>query len=120
MREMASISRADYFKAIKVAKNKHWSSFLLSATPQNLWTAKRFASGQAPPRFPSLPRAETPQQMNEARLGHFFPPKAAFSPPPRLRPHNSATPLINEEIAHGLSKRSSSSAPGPDGMPYLT
>jgi len=26
-------------------ENKYWSSFLLSATPQNLWTAKRFASG---------------------------------------------------------------------------
>ena len=61
LREMANISRPGYFKAIKVAKNKHCSSFLLSATPQNLWPAKRFASGRAPPRFPSLPGAETPQ-----------------------------------------------------------
>ena len=102
-----------------VAKNKHWSSFLLSATHQNLWTAKRFASGRAPPRFPSLPGAETPQQMNEALLGHFFPPKAAFFPPHRLRPQCSALPLTKEEIAHALSKSSSSSAPGPDGIPYL-
>jgi len=59
LRETANMSRSGYFKAIKVAKNKHWSSFLLSATLQNLWTAKRFASGRAPPRFPSLPGAET-------------------------------------------------------------
>jgi len=57
--------------------------------------------------------------MNEALLGHSFPPMAAFSPPPRLRPYNSAPPLTEEEIAHALSKFSSS-APDPDGIPYLT
>ena len=99
LRETANNSRTGYFKAIKAAMNKQWSSFLLSATLQNLWTAKRFASGIAPPRFPSLPGAETPQQMNEALLGYFFPPKAPFSPSPRLRPHNSTPPLTKEEIA---------------------
>ena len=82
LRETANISRTGYFKAIEIATNKHWSSFLLSATPQNLWTAKRFASGRAPRPFPSLLRAESRQQMYEARIGHFFPPKAGFSPPP--------------------------------------
>jgi len=82
LRETANISITGYFKAIKVPKNKHWSSFLLSATPQNLWMANRFASGRAPPHFPSLPGAETPQQINEALLGHFFPPKAALLPLP--------------------------------------
>ena len=33
LRGTANISRTGYFKAIKVTKNKHWSSFLLSATP---------------------------------------------------------------------------------------
>ena len=33
MQEVASTSKAEYFKAIKAAKNKHWSSFLLTATP---------------------------------------------------------------------------------------
>jgi len=73
-----------------------------------------------PPRFPSLPWADTPQQMNEALLSHFFPRKAAFSPPPRPRPQSSAPSLTKEEIAHALSKCSSSSAPGPDGIPYST
>jgi len=41
--EVANISRAGYFKAIKTTKNKPWSSLLLGATPQNLWTAKRLA-----------------------------------------------------------------------------
>jgi len=108
LRETADISRTGYFKAIKAAKHKHCCSFLLSATSQNLWTAKRFASGGAPPHFPSLPGAETPQQLNEALLDYVFPPKAAFSPPPRSRPHYSTPPLTKEEIAHALSKFSSS------------
>ena len=51
--DMANISKAGYFKAIKNAKKKHWLSFLLSATPQTLWMAKKFAYGRALPRFPS-------------------------------------------------------------------
>jgi len=111
--------RSGYFKAIKLAKNKHWSSFLLSATPQNIWTAKKFASGRAPAHCPSLPGAETPQQMNEALLGHFFPHKAAF-PPARLRPHLSAPRLTIKEVASALSKSSCSLASGLNGIPYLT
>jgi len=120
MREIAGSSKAGYFKAIKAAKSKHWSSFLLTATPESLWTAKRFAYGRAQPRFPSLPRAETPQQMNSVLLEHFFPSKEPFSPPPRLRPNRSAPPLTTDEIAAALSKCSPTSAPGPDGIPYCT
>jgi len=32
MREIASTCKAGYFKAIKAAKNKHWSCFLLAVT----------------------------------------------------------------------------------------
>ena len=120
MRDIASTSKAGYFKAIKAAKNKHWSSFLLAATSQSLWTAKRFPYGHAQPRFPSLPGAETPVQMNNVLLEHFFPPKEPFSPPPRLRPNKSAPPLTAEEIAAALSKCSPTSAPGPDRIPYST
>ena len=62
-----------------------------------------FASGRAPPRFPSPLRAGTPQQMDEALLGHFVPPIPAFSPPPGLRLHHSTPPLSKDEIAHALS-----------------
>jgi len=120
MREIAGTSKAGYSKAIKAATNKHWSSFLLAATSQSLWIAKRFAYGRAQPRFPSLPRAETPHQMNDVLLDHFFPPKEPFSPPPRLRAHNSAPPLTTNEIAVALSKCSQTSAPAPDGIPYST
>jgi len=120
MRDIAGTSKAGYFKAIKAAKNKHWSSFLLATTPQSLWTAKRFAYGRAQPRFPSLPGAETPVQMKNVLLDHFFPPKEPFSPPPRLRPNKSAPPLTTEEIAAAFSKCSPTSAPGPDGIPYST
>jgi len=117
-REVANSSKSGYFKAIQASKNKHWSSFLLTATPQGLWTAKRFAYGRAQPRFPCLPGAETPLQMNNVLLDHFFPPKEPFSPPPRLRPHKSAPPLKREEIDAVLSRCSPTSAPRPDGIPY--
>jgi len=117
MLEVAGASKAWYFKAIKAAKNTHWSSFLLTATPQSLWTAKRFPYRCAQPHFPSLPGAETPQQMNDVLLDHFFPPKEPFLPPPRLRPHESAPPLTTDEIAAALSKCSPTSSPGPDGIP---
>jgi len=120
MREVAGTSKAGYFKAIKAAKNKHGSSFLLAPTPQSLWTAKRFAYGRAQPLFPSLPGAETLQQMNNVLLEHFFPPKEPFSAPPRLRPNKSAPRLTTDEIAAALSKCSPTSAPGPDGIPYST
>jgi len=80
--------------------------------------AKRFAYRRAKPRFPSLPGAGTPLQMNNVLLDHFFPPKEPFSPPPRLRPNRSAPPLTTDEIAAALSKSSPTSAPGPDGIPY--
>ena len=98
LRYVAKTSKMGYFKAIKTAKNKHWSSFLLEATPQTLWTAKKFAFGRAQPRFPSLPAADTPQPMNKVLLDHFFPPKEAFSPPPRLRPYTKALPLTKEDV----------------------
>jgi len=120
MRKVAGTSKAGYFKAIKAAKNQHWSSFLLTATPQSLWTAKKVAYGRAQPRFPSLPEAETPQQMNSVLLDHFFPPKEPFAPPPRLRPNKSAPPLTTDEIAAALSKCCSTLALGPDRIPYST
>jgi len=120
MREVAGTSKLRYFKAIKAAKNKHWSSFLLTATPQSLGTAKRFAYGRAQPSCPSLPGPETPQQMHEVLLVHFLSPKEPYSLPPRIRPHRSVPPLTTDEIASALSKCSPTSAPGPDGIPYST
>jgi len=120
LRDVANVWKAGYCKAIKTAKNKHWSSFLLSATPQTLWTAKKFAYGRAPPRFPSLPGAETSQQMNEVLLTHFFTLKEPFSPLPRLQPDKKVPPLTKEEIATAFSKCSPTSVPGPDRIPYFT
>ena len=122
MREVAGTSKTGYFKAMKAAKKKHWSFFLLAATPQSLWTAKRFTYRRRGTqlRFPSLPGAETPTQMNNVLLDHLIPPKEPFSPPPWLRPNESAPPLATAEIAAALSKSSPTSAPGPDGIPYST
>jgi len=58
-------SRRTYFKVIASAKKAHWSDFLSSATPHSLWTAKRFAFGRQPPRFPDLPGASNPTKVAE-------------------------------------------------------
>ena len=45
-------SNRTYFKAIASAKKAHWSEFFSAATTRSLWTAKKFAFGCPPGRFP--------------------------------------------------------------------
>ena len=73
-RATANISKKGYFKAIKAAKAAQWRSLLASATPRSIWTVKKLSLGRLAPRFPSLPDATTPTQINDALLNHFFPP----------------------------------------------
>ena len=89
-------------------------------TPHNIWTAKKFVSPGKTPRFPELPGANSPVEIIEALLYHFFPPKPEIPARGRLHRHASAVPLTKEEIASALAKSSPSSAPGPDGVPYST
>ena len=115
---LARLSRQGYFKAIKKAKDSHWSDFLARTTPHNIWTAKRFVTPRKTPRFPDLPGANSPVEIKEALLDHFFPPKPELPTRGRLHRHPSAVPLTKEEIAAAQAKSSPSSAPGPDGVPY--
>src|SRR5207302_266411 len=69
-------------------------------------------------RFPSIPDADTPEKINSALLGHFFPSSPSSSLPSILRPHSSCPPLLPSEITTVLRKCSPSSAPGPDSIPY--
>ena len=115
---LARLSRQGYFKAIKKAKNSHWTYFLARTTPHNIWTAKKFVAPRKTPRFPDLPGANSPVEINEALLDHFFPPKPELPTLGRLHRHHSAIPLTKEEIAAALAKSSPFSAPGPDGVPY--
>jgi len=113
----ARAARSAYFKAIKRAKRGHWSSFLASATPQTVWTAKKRAVGRPPHRFPDLPGASTAQELNQALLSHFFPGE-----PPRLvdtilLPFRDCPPLSADEIGSALARSSPSSAPGPHMAP---
>jgi len=85
-RVIAKPSKQGYFKAIKAAKAHHWKSFLEDATPRTIWTAKRFAVGRFAPRFPNLPDATSPEEVNQALLRHFFPPKPLPIVPSILRP----------------------------------
>jgi len=111
-------SRRTYFNAIASAKKTHCLDFLSSATPRSIWTAKRFAFGRPPQRFPDLPGASHPAEVAETLLNHFFPSKP---PPPPLLPltrYEDYTPLTSEVISRTLSKSSNTSAPGPDHIPY--
>ena len=111
-------SRRTYFTAIGLAKKAHWSDFLSSATPHSLWTAKRFAFGRPPQRFPDLPGASDPAEAAETLLHDFFPPKPPPPPLLRIAHYEDYTPLTSEEISRALSKSSNTSTPGPDHIPY--
>ena len=114
----ARLSKQDYFKAIKAAKSSHWKSLLASATPRSIWAVKKMAVGRSPPRFPTLPDASTPTQMNDALLGNFFPPRSSRLLPSILRPYEDYMELSPEEVSAALAPCSRSSAPGPDTIPY--
>src|SRR5437868_6256283 len=70
-----------YFHAIKQAKAAHWKQFLATVDSQSIWTAKKLAIGKPPDRFPSIPNATTPLEINESLLPHFFPPKDSPASP---------------------------------------
>jgi len=116
--EQCQSLRRTYFKPIASAKKTHWSDFLSSATPCSLWTAKRFAFGRPPQRFPDLPGASDPAEVAETLLDHFFPSKPPPPPLLRLTGYEDYIPLTSEEVSRALSKSSNTSAPGPDHIPY--
>ena len=74
--------------------------------------------GRVAPRFPNLPDATSPEEVNQALLHHFFPLKPLPIVPPILSPYKGCDPLLPGEITAALRKGSSSSAPGPDTIPY--
>ena len=114
----ANLSKKGYFKAIKAAKAAHWRSLLASATPRSIWTVKKLSLGRLAPRFPSLPDATTPTQINDALLNHFFRPQPLRPLLSSLRPFADCTSLTAYEVSAALTKCSPSSAPGPDTIPY--
>ena len=77
------------------------------------------AVGRSPPRFPALPDASTPTQMNDALLGHFFLPRPSRPLPSILRPYGDFMELSPEEVSTALASCSPFSAPGFDTIPYL-
>ena len=113
----ARAARAAHFKAIKKAKLEHWSAFLATATPQTVWTAKRFAVGRPPPRFPELPGATTPPEPHKALLNHFFPVDPVRSHNSVLLLFRDCPALAADAIGRALACSSPSSPPGPDLTP---
>src|SRR5437868_5746468 len=107
-----------YFHAIKQAKASYWKQFLTTVDPRSIWTAKKLAVGRPPDRFPSIPDATTPLEINDALLLHFFPPMDSPTSLSILRPFKHVPPLEKEEVQRALSKSFNSSAPGPDQISY--
>ena len=115
---IARQSKLGYFKAIKKAKASYWADFLAKTTPNNIRTTKQLVAPRKTPRFPSLPDASDPVAINNTLLNHFFPPKDPLPSRGRLTRSPSDTPLTKEEIKLALAKSSTTSAAGPDGVPY--
>jgi len=113
----ARATRSAYFKAIKKTKRDHGSAFLASPTPQMVWTAKKFAVGRPPPRFPELPGATTPLELDKALLNHFFPGEPARTVDSILVPFRDCPALTPDKVGRALARSSPSSAPGPDKTP---
>jgi len=69
------------------------------------------------PRFPELPGASTPPELNKALLDHFFPGELARFTDTILLPFRECLPLALDEVSRALARSSPSSAPGPDAIP---
>ena len=111
---LARAARSAYFKAIKKAKRAHWSSFLASATPQTVWTAKKLPVGRPPPRFPELLGASTSPELNQGLLDHFVPGEPARFLDTILLLFKDCLPLAVDEVSRALPRSIPLSAPGPD------
>jgi len=113
----ARAARSAYFKAIKKAKRQQWCSFLASATPQTVWTAKKLAVGRPPAGFPELAGATTPPELHKALLDHLFPGEPAGAPETILLPFGNCRALKAEEVNRARARSSPTSATGPDTIP---
>ena len=73
--------------------------------------------GRPPPRFPELPGATMPPELNRAFLNHFFPGDPVRSINSVLLPFRDCPAVAADEIGRALARSSPSSAPGPDMTP---
>jgi len=76
-----------------------------------------FAVGRPPPRFPVLPGATSPLELNKALLEHLFPGEPTSPVDSILLPFRDCPALAMDEVGRALAKSSPSSAPGPDMTP---
>src|SRR6266566_1267494 len=96
-------TKSAYFKAIKVAKTKHWNEFVKSASPKDLWAINRFSKPKEADLLPSFPNTKTAEDLNQALISHFFPPLQNPEPP---SPHlfTNVPPITPLEVSRALSK----------------
>jgi len=79
-------------------------------------TAKRFAVRHLPLRFPELPGASAPPELNKALLDYFFPRAPTEFTDTILLQLRECLPLAADEVSWALARSSPSSAPGPDAI----
>ena len=111
-------ARWTYFKVVSAAKRNYCSDFLVTATLHSVCTAKRFAFGHPPQRFPTLPTANGPEEVAEALLTNFFPLRAPLTHLLSLACHEDYTPLTLEEVSRALARSLNTSTAAPDHIPY--
>ena len=79
--------------------------------------SKEVCNRPSPPRFPELPGASTPLDLNKALLQHFFPGCPTDTPPTILLSFKDTPKHLASEVERALACSSASSAPGPDMTP---
>jgi len=80
-------------------------------------TGQKSAIGRHPPRFPELPGATTPLELNNALLNHFFPGSPTNNHHTILLPCKDIPALYSSEVERALARPAPSSAPRPDMTP---
>ena len=70
---------------------------------QTIRTAKKFTLGRPPPRFPQLPGATTPLELNTALLAHPFPFCPIDDPQTILLPFWDVAALEESEVERALA-----------------
>ena len=73
--------------------------------------------GPPRPRFPELPGATTPPELNKALLDNSFPGDPVSTPNSILLAFTDCPALAAEEVSWALARSSPSAAPGPDMTP---
>jgi len=117
-----------YFRAIKLAKDKHWSDFLHDVHGKDIFTAIRAATRRENTTIPSLKinntLATTFDQKSHALFTKLQAPQMTHPQPPLSLNSTTLTQAWDwpaftpQELEEAINSTKNTSAPGPDGISY--